>query len=306
MALSYKKYPFTKKLGWSISRYEIFQTCPRKYYYTYYPRFVSDVSPAMVKQLKALTTVPLEIGNTFHDLIEAFLRRLQKNDSQIDEARFYEYGKKLALSYIESKTFLEVYYKKTNSVDTEFVFQRVETLIRNFLQSPVFQWICMKAITHKDDWVIEPEGYGETRLGGDLKAYCKMDFLFPLEDETVILDWKTGKRDEYKHRSQLIGYAYAAAENFGLNKQRIFPKIVYLYPEFSEFEIQIQPDDYEQFIENARRQTEQMQSMCIDPENNIPREIEAFVKMPSAAACKNCNFQQLCFNGPYPEQGVVF
>ena len=43
-----------------------------------------------------------------------------------------------------------------------------------------------------------------------------------------VLDWKTGSKDEAKHKCQLMGYAAAAIE-FNINWNRIFPKIVYLY-----------------------------------------------------------------------------
>ncbi|HIF68834.1 MAG TPA: hypothetical protein EYQ29_05885 [Candidatus Lambdaproteobacteria bacterium] len=62
------------------------------------------------------------------------------------------------------------------------------------------------AVRFAADWIIELSNYGETRING-LKAYCKVDFLVPMEDELHILDWKTGRKDVQKHRRQLIGYA---------------------------------------------------------------------------------------------------
>ena len=135
----------------------------------------------------------------------------------------------------------------------------------------------MKAMTNKDNWLIEPPGFGETRLNG-LKAYCKMDFLFPVGDEFHILDWKTGGKDRYKHSNQLIGYVAAAHNNFNAPWKNIFPKIVYLYPEFDEFELDLK-EDVSVFFEKVKTQTEEMYGFCDDVNRNVPlpyRRLHAF------------------------------
>ena len=94
MNLTYQTYPFTPTLGWSISRFETFDKCKRQYFYTYYAKFAPGIPQYKLAQLKNLTSVPLEVGNVVHDVIEAFLRRLQKSDSDIDEKRFLQFAKK--------------------------------------------------------------------------------------------------------------------------------------------------------------------------------------------------------------------
>ena len=61
-----------------------------------------------------------------------------------------------------------------------------------------FKWIKDTAISAKDNWIIEPSGYGESRLDG-MKLYCKVDFLIPFDGRIVILEWKTGKKNEENH-----------------------------------------------------------------------------------------------------------
>jgi hypothetical protein len=294
MDLKYEKYEFTPVLGWSISRYEVFDKCKRQYYYNYYPKFVQGVPLYKMQQLKNMTSVPLEIGNVVHDVLEAFLRRLQKSDSNIDEARFYEYAEAKTKEYFSTKTFIEVYYGRQTAVDVAAAYETVSRCLANFIGSPIYSWIFMKAMTNRASWMIEPPGYGETRLAG-LKAYCKMDFLFPVDGEIAILDWKTGKRDTYKHGNQLIGYAAAASSNFGIPWAKIFPKIVYLNPVFDEFELTLREDDFSSFLERVKRETVEMQEYCADVESNKPAPIERFVKMPSESLCAYCNYQELCF-----------
>jgi CRISPR/Cas system-associated exonuclease Cas4 (RecB family) len=294
MELKYPHYDFTPMLGWSVSRYELFDKCKRQYFYNYYSRYVPGVPSYKVAQLKNLTSVPLEAGNVVHDVLEAFLRRLQKSDSDIDENRFLEYAREKTEVYFSSKTFIETYYGSRATIDRDAAFGKISACLKNFVGSPAYSWLFMKAITNKDNWMIEPPGMGETRIQG-LKAYCKMDFLFPVGDDIHILDWKTGSKDTYKHTQQLIGYAAAASSNFGLRWNTIFPKIVYLYPDFAEFEIALSEEDLSGFYERIRVQTTEMRSLCTDETNNIPKPIEEFPQTPSETICRFCNFQELCF-----------
>jgi hypothetical protein len=293
MALTFQSFSFTPILGWSISRYEIFDKCKRQYFYTYYGKHARDIPLYKITQLKELTSVPLEIGKVVHDVIEAFLRRLQVSDSNIDENRFFQFAKQQAQERFTTKTFIEQYYGALKPVSFDEAFAKISACLENFINSPCYHWIFMKAITNKTDWLIEPPGFGETRLSG-MKAYCKMDFLFPVENAVHILDWKTGGKDTYKHANQLIGYAAAVNNNFAIAVDRIFPKIVYLFPAFQEYELAV-GDDLPGFFEKVKKQTEEMYAFCIDVEKNIPLPIDSFPPTPSAGMCSYCNFQELCF-----------
>jgi hypothetical protein len=296
MTLRYETYPFTPQLGWSISRNEVFDKCKRQYFYTYYSKHVPGVPHYKMTLLRDLTSVPLEIGNIVHDVIEAFLVRLQKSDSDIDEGRFFEYARQKAMDYFSKKTFIETYYRQVPAIEMENVYAKIDTCLKNFIGSPSYSWIFMTALRGKENWMIEPDGYGETRLDG-MKAYCKMDFLMPVGGDVHILDWKTGVKDEAKHGAQLIGYAAAASHNFGMAWERIFPKIVYLYPAYSEFELRLDSDGYAAFIETIRGQTKGMLAFCSNAEENIPLPFDAFPMNPSPSACRQCRFQELCFPG---------
>lgn len=291
--LKFPTYKFTPILGWSISRYEMFDKCKRQYFYQYYSKHVPGVSPYKMTRYKDMTTVPLETGNAVHDCMETLLKRLQKSDSKIDEERFFKFADDKLKEYFSKKTFVEMYYKQTDELDFASASAKVRACLENFLNSPCCSWLYMKALLNKTGWMIEPPGYGETRLGG-MKAYCKMDFLFPVGEEVYILDWKTGAKDEVKHAAQLMGYAVAANSNFGIPWNRIFPKIVYLYPQFDEFEITFKEDELSGFFETIRKQTEEMYSYCRDKDQNLPKSIEEFQPCPSRGICKCCKFQELC------------
>lgn len=291
--LKYPEYPFTPVLGWSISRHEVFDKCKRQYFYQYYSKHVRDVPHYKMAKLKDLTAAPLEIGNAVHDCMEALLNRLTKSDSGIDEEKFFKFADDKLKEYFSKKTFIEIYYKQAESLDINAASEKVRVCLDNFINGPCYSWLYMKAMTNRTGWMIEPAGFGETRLDG-MKAYCKMDFLFPVDDDVYILDWKTGAKDHAKHAAQLMGYAVAASSNFSIPWNKIFPKIVYLYPQYDELEITFCESELTGFFQTIREQTEAMYSYCRDAGQNIPIDISEFAPSPSPYLCKNCKFQELC------------
>ena len=124
MDLKYQKYDFTPVLGWSISRFEMFDKCKRQYFYNYYSRFVPDVPQYKMTWYKELTSVALEIGNVVHDVLEKFLKRLQVSISDIDEERFFQYARSLTEQYFSGKTFIEKYYGYCDTIDMTGVHEK--------------------------------------------------------------------------------------------------------------------------------------------------------------------------------------
>ena len=104
-----KRFDFTPILGWSVSRYDVFQLCKRQYFYTYYGRYDTIIPEWKINALKKMTSIPLEIGNIAHDIIEVLLTRLQKTDDPIDTHRFADYVRRKTEDYCNAKIFSEIY-----------------------------------------------------------------------------------------------------------------------------------------------------------------------------------------------------
>lgn len=289
-----KRYDYSDILGWSVSRYDKFKLCQRQYYYSYYAKYDTDCPRSKIDTLKAMTSVALETGNIIHDTIKAFLERLLKSEKPVNSEKFLAYARKLTDEYCGSKTFAEVYYKQIEKIDTGRIYENVKTGLDNFTGSDRCRWIIEKAIKNKTGWVIEPPGYGETRIDG-MKAYCKVDFLFPVDDDIVILDWKTGKADEKKHSKQLIGYSTWASNNFGKEPSRIFPVTAYLLPQYSERPIKVSMSDITTFTSTVKTETGEMYAMLKNIEQNIPKEKKEFAMTSNMKICDFCNYRELCF-----------
>ncbi len=291
-----KRFPFTEILGWSVSRFDTFSNCQRQYFYNYYPRYDREVPTEKIQKLKALTSYALEVGNIVHDSIRDLLLRLQKSSKPISRPNFMKYVRNMTEKYCSSKTFCEVYYKQKDRITVDEVFVQVEKILDNFLKSDRLKWIFETALQEKDNWVIEPEGFGETRIN-DYKAYCKVDFLIPVNEKIYILDWKTGKQDLTKHTRQLVGYSLWASYHFGVDTSSIVPTVVYLNPGYFEEAVNITDDMLSNFQKQVEEETKVMYDYLKNIEHNVPKEKDCFAKTDKEFFCKYCNFRELCRNG---------
>ena len=293
-----KKFPFTSILGWSATRYEIFSICKRRYFYHYYGKYDPDNSIRELKRLKELVSIPLETGGIAHSVFETLLRRLRKTPENIDEERFIEYAETMTSDRIEKSEFDEIVYGELDEINIDDIFPKVKICLENFLESERFDWLTGVAINTSDDWVIEPPGYGESRLN-DMKVYCKVDFLFPVDGVLHIIDWKTGKVVHEKHRKQLLGYATWAAYHFDVDPDLVRPTIAYLYPEYVEVDESFSAEDLRNFAVQVEAETGEMYEYCRDVQGNVPLDKGEFPLVDHEKICVYCSFRGICFPDQY-------
>lgn len=291
MAYPLKQFDFSPILGWSFSRFNTFRTCKRQYYYHYYGKYDSEFPNGKIEALKGMTSVPLEIGAIVHDLIKDTLHFVAESGElpTIDDLlqRFEKYKSK----YLR-KTFIEVHYGEQSQISEDEIREKVKTALNNFLTSPRLQWLLEKAVPHHEKWIVEPPGYGETRIN-ELKAYCKVDFLFPVDGRIFIIDWKTGKKRE-EHNNQLLGYASWASYHLEHDVSQITTIVAYLLPEYKEEEATFDKFDFTNFARQVRMETQQLYEFTDNIEENVPKPKSEFPLVESTTMCKYCNFRELC------------
>lgn len=294
-----KPFEFTPVLGWSATRYDTFSVCRRRYYYQYYAKHDHEFTGREVEEKKTLVSIPLQIGGVVHEVIGTLLGRLRQSGAEIDRVKFFDYADRATLHALRAKTFEEVYYGNRSEISREDLFPKVEQSLENLLTSDRLEWLSQTAIQAASDWIIEPPGYGETRVG-EWKAYCKVDFLFPVEGTYHIIDWKTGKREAEKHRRQLVGYAAWATYHFEIEPERVSPSIVHLQPEYHEVRETFNSFDMDSFGIQVAAETEEMYAYCRSVEENLPLEKAKFPMIDDERICAYCNFRGLCFPDRYP------
>ncbi|MDR1720964.1 MAG: PD-(D/E)XK nuclease family protein [Endomicrobium sp.] len=287
-----KKFNYTDILGWSISRYEKFLNCKRQYFYDYYAKFDKETPLEKIQFLKKLTSKPLETGNIIHDIIRDVFKRYQKSAKPLNKDKFLKYSFNITENYCCSKTFFEDYYEGEIILPSE-IYTKVKDILENFLNSSRFAWIEKNAVPQSSEWIIEPDGFGEFRTK-DYKAFCKVDFLFPVGDKIYIMDWKTGKPDERKHLKQLTGYALWTRYHLAKNADDIVPIIAYLYPEYKEKSAKVDDRSISEFENLVTGETEYMYEYLANIEKNIPKDKKEFSLTDNAVLCKYCNYKEIC------------
>jgi CRISPR/Cas system-associated exonuclease Cas4 (RecB family) len=196
-------------------------------------------------------------------------------------------------NYFNRKVFVEIYYQQITKIDLDQVFTEIKQALVNLFNSNRFNWLIETAITSKEDWIIEPAGYGETRFN-DLKAYCKVDFFFPYNNDYYILDWKSGKYSAEKHRKQMLAYALWARDTFQIQPEQINPILTFLLPDYREIGEPFTNSELDNFYQVISSETNEMYSFCSNVNDNIPLAKEHFPKTDKYIICSFCNYRKLC------------
>ncbi len=291
-----KTYDYSSILGWSFSRYSLFNTCKRKYFYNYYPRKDKDFDFKTISLFKELKSIPLAIGDLSHTIIGKILTRIEDDQTEINIPVLEKRISSQVQYFLDNNNFLETRLDSNVEINFRQLQPKILEVVHNFLNSERFDWLKKAARVSDDSWLVESTGYGETRID-ELKAYIKIDFLFKKEGDWFVFDWKSGK-EKAAHKFQLIGYAAWVNKSLGFDLKAIKPIISYLHPEYKEITIPISKDDIDSFSLTLKEQTVEMQSFCSDIENNIPLEKSNFPLLDVRAVCSHCNFQELCFGLP--------
>ncbi len=289
-----KEFDYTPILGWSHTRYDIFSTCRRQYYYQYYGKWDAEHPTEHIARLKGLVSVPLLIGAVTHACISTLLRRLLKESARpVDVPRLNDFITRKIEEQHRIADYSQIYYKQTPEIDTAAMQRAIIHGIGNLLGCDRYLWVCERASAAAEPWIIDPEGFGEIRVDG-LKAYCKVDFLIPEKGRLHILDWKTGKEPEDKHATQMRGYAAWASYHYEVDLDAVHPTVAYLLPDYHEASVELNEYDMQDFATMVRSQTHEMYELCSDIEENEPFPKDRFPLTRVESHCGYCNFRELC------------
>ncbi|MCP3027399.1 PD-(D/E)XK nuclease family protein [Halobacillus sp. A5] len=311
MKFEVRKYP---EMSWSLSRHKTMLTCKRKYAYDYYVSHNgwlndADTLARQAYRLKKITNLEMHFGSVVHDLIYQIIQRVLNNqeipreEAVVDEIRhhlnrsFIESTKKEHLWQHRPKHFTmlhEIYYSQTNQLPDhkiKKITERLHTTVSNFFASRSFADVLNKQQMR----FLESEKFRYMTVDG-VKIFIVMDLLYKdlTENKWVIVDWKTGKSSE-EDRGQLAMYAlYLQQKHHIESLDDIVIRNEYLL-DGTHAEHQLTEQD----LINVQRlygiSLEQMQTLLIDVENNIPQPIEHFSMQEDPRICARCNYQELCF-----------
>lgn len=294
------------EFSWSISRDNVFQTCPRQYYYNYYGYWSGweKDAPERTKRiyiLKNLKNRHMWAGEKVHECIKRTLRNLQRDISILDldhivsitlnqmreefrssrEGRYLVHPKTCALFEHEYEVELE-------DAEWKRVANNVEQCLRNFYSSELFS---MLRQLPQQMW-LEIEDYSSFYLDRT-RIWAVIDCSFRTEDGATIIDWKTGRGLGSDISLQLACYAMYAVEKWGFKPERV-KLIEYNLPADQSAEFFINAGEIENAKAYIRGSIADMQSLLVDVENNVPKEERFFKKVTDDRIRDRCNFKKAC------------
>ena len=294
------------EFSWSKSRDEIFQICPRQYYFNYYGYWGGweKGAPERIRQiyiLKNLKNRFMWAGQKVHDCIKHTLKNLQRGISvldvdeivsiTLDQMRddFRSSREKRYLLYPKTCAFFEHEYE-VNLADSDWkiVAEDVEQCLRNFYNSEIFT---MLKELPQQNW-LEIEDFSSFNLDGT-KIWAVIDCSFRTEDGATIIDWKTGRSTTTDVSLQLSCYAMYGREKWGIKPEKI-RLVEYNLLSDQKAESPVTEGEIANTRAYIKGSIADMQSLLLDIENNIPMEENSFKKVEDDRIRDRCNFRKVC------------
>jgi hypothetical protein len=294
------------EFSWSKSRDEIFQTCPRQYYFNYYAYWGGweRGAPERTRQIYILRNLKnrfMWAGEKVHQCIKHSLRNLQRGISILDaddiisitlhqmrdefrssrDRRYRVYPKTCAL--FEHEYDLDISDEQWKAIADD-----VERCLRNFYSSAIFS--LLKGLP-RERW-LEIEDFSSFYLDGT-RIWAVIDCSFRSEEDVTIIDWKTGRGTESDLSLQLSCYAMYGVEKWGIRPEQI--KLVeYNLLSNQSAEFLVTAGEINNTKTYIRGSIADMRSLLADVENNVPKEEEFFKKIEDERIRNRCNFRKVC------------
>jgi hypothetical protein len=285
------------EFGWSVSRHDTFQTCRRKYYYSYYAAY-EDVE---VHRLKKLSALPMWAGTVVHNTIEQFLKTHDTMPSEAEQEAIVRAAvhADMLTDWRDSEAnserfrlFEHEYGVPVEQDDKRLAVGIVMRSLRHFFRSDVLREAFE---TGRENW-LTIEDLATFEIDG-VPVRLRMDLAFrDRAGRVVIVDWKTGRREGRFAGIQLASYALFAASKGWATPEDIRTELAHLVvPHHVR-----RPVD-QKGVDGARafivKSASRMRSMLPDPAVNIAR-MEDFPRVDRPQDCRRCNFRRLCFPRP--------
>ncbi|MBQ6473763.1 MAG: PD-(D/E)XK nuclease family protein [Victivallales bacterium] len=312
----YQKRELKNELSWSVSRAQLFQSCPRAYYYTYYGSWKgweleAPEETRLLYRLKKLSTMPIWAGTIVHDLLKGTLERARETGSipaletlqnaaraKMREGWLQTINQEWLKSPSKAVNLSELYYgagenygicRKLPKEETDAILQRVMDCLDNFTHSPIIKEIF--AVPAANWKPIDTLTYF---MVGDIKVYCAIDFAF--EDAAGflhIIDWKTGNENPRTLRQQLACYARYAVDTWGYPVDRLILQGVFLRDGGRVSQYTVNQELMDSVCPEIEKSYHAMQARLTSIEENTAQE-ENFTPRPSETGCSTFNFRQVC------------
>jgi len=294
------------EFSWSKTRDEVFKTCPRQYWFSYYGYWNGwlERAPERTRQiyvLKNLKNRHMWAGEKVHECIQRSLNNIRRGIKvlSVDEivsitldqmrAEFRSSKSKNYWKSPKSCGLLEHEYEvEVSDEEWKEVAGNVETGLRNFYASDIYDGLK----SHPRDGWLEVEDFSSFHLD-HIKINLVIDCAIKEGEEIYIYDWKTGKSLSENLSIQLGCYALYAMERWRVSPESL--SIIEYNLSFDKsnwFSVsQEEMKGIEGYINGSIKD---MQSLLADVLNNIPMQEGRFNKIEDEHVISRCNYRKVC------------
>jgi len=291
---------------WSKTRNEVFKTCPRQYWFSYYGYWNGwlENAPERTRQiyvLKNLKNRQMWAGEKIHECIQRSLNNIRRGikvlsideivSITLDQMRA-EFRSSRSKNYWKNpKTcalFEHEYELEVSDEQWKELARDVETCLRNFYASDIYDGLRSH---QKEEW-LEVEEFSSFSMD-NVRITLAIDCAIRQSDEILIYDWKTGKSIPENLTLQLSCYALYAMGKWHVRPEKLnIIEYNLLFNKASWFSItQEEVEGVEGYI---RGSIKDMHSLLTDVSNNIPMEEDRFSKVEDEHIISRCHYRKLC------------
>ncbi len=294
------------EFSWSKTRDEVFTSCPRQYWFTYYGYWNGWLEDAPVRTrriyiLKNLKNRHIWAGEKVHECIQRSLTNIRRGikvlsvdeiiSITLDKMRA-EFRSSRSKNYLENpKTcglFEHEYGVELTDDQWKEVANNVETCLRNFYTSDIYDGLK----SHPKDHWLEVEDFSSFHLD-NVRINLAIDCAIRESDDIYIYDWKTGKSLSEDLSIQLCCYALYAMEKWHVHPGSL--RIIEYNLSFDKANwFSVTDGEVEDIKGYIRGSIKDMQSLLMNIGNNTPLEEERFSKVEDERVSLRCNFRKVC------------
>ncbi len=294
------------EFSWSKTRDEVFKTCLRQYWFTYYGYWNGwlENAPERTRQiyvLKNLKSRQMWAGEKVHECIQRSLYNIRRGIKvlPVDEIVTITLDQMRA-EFRSSKS--KNYWRKPKSCalfEHEYGIEladdqwketanNVETCLRTFYASDIYDGLK----SHPRDGWLEVEDFSSFHLD-NTRINLVIDCAIKERDEVYLYDWKTGKSLSEDLSIQLACYGLYSMEKWNIHAESL--QIIEYNLSFDKSNwFSITQGDVENIKGYIRGSIKDMQSLLGDLANNMPLEEDRFSKVEDDRVCMRCNFSKVC------------
>ncbi len=290
-----------------MSRDNVFQECPRKYYFNYYGHWggwLKD-APERVREiyvLKQLKHRPMWIGQVVHDCIARSLQNISRGVPVLDTAEILsitrslmrqDYRQSIQKQYWQNPKahcgfFEHEYEVKVTDEQWRAAADDVDHCLKVFYDSEHYKELLN---TPQAD-SLEVEQFSSFFIE-DIELRIKLDCAVRRGEDIVIWDWKTGKKESNTGLTlQMACYAAYANDKYGVDLDRILTRRFDLH-RGTVHEHTVTGASLDEIVDFIRGSFADMMAILENREENKAIE-EKFAKVERRNVCRRCNFLKVC------------